>query len=510
MTEDGNGLPELPQGWAWTTIGEIAQVITGTTPSKKDPSNYGDYIPFVKPPQLNDCVITEAKDNLSEKGASLARILPPDSVLVSCIGILGKTGINKLPVAFNQQINAIVFPEMINPRYGFYYFQSAETREWLKKKASATTVTIINKSKFMTAPIPIPPLAEQQRIVAKVEELFTQLDAGVAALEKAKAQLRRYRQAVLKAAVEGELTRERREAHWGELEPASVLLERILEERQAKWEAEHPGKRYEPPTPPETDELPELPEGWVWATFGQVICLSQNGTGTRRSQEEGEPTIVLRLADIVNGETISLEDVRRIKLKDDEVEKYRLLENDLLCIRVNGSPNLVGRMIPFKASSEPIVFCDHFIRFRLAIPEITPFLSMCFDMDRVRRYVDINKVSSAGQNTVSQGTMAAIAVPLPSLTEQQHIMHEVEQRLSVIDEMEKAVEQSLKRAERLRQSILKRAFEGKLMPQDPSDEPASVLLERIKAEKAQREGKGKGGKRSRRQKRPRQLELFTS
>ena len=112
--------------------------------------------------------------------------------------------------------------------------------------------------------------------------------------------------------------------------------------------------------------------------------------------------------------------------------------------------------------------------------------------------------------------LKSLEVSVPPLGEQEQIVAEVEQRFSVADEMEKAVEQSLKRAERLRQSILKRAFEGKLAPQDPSDEPASVLLERIKAEKARREGegkgkgKGKGKRRSRKRKRPRQLGLFTS
>ena len=103
----------LPQGWAWTTVGDCAQTITGTTPSKADASNYGDYLPLVKPPELTNSVIEDAEDKLSEKGVTLARVLPPESVLVSCIGILGKTGINRVPVAFNQQINAVIFPAQI-------------------------------------------------------------------------------------------------------------------------------------------------------------------------------------------------------------------------------------------------------------------------------------------------------------------------------------------------------------------------------------------------------------
>jgi type I restriction enzyme S subunit len=335
------------------------------------------------------------------------------------------------------------------------------------------------------APIPLAPLPEQRRIVAEIETQFTRLEAGVTALKRAQANLRRYKASVLKAACEGRLVPTEAElarAEGRDYEPADVLLERILAERRAKWEAENPGKKYKEPNPPDTSELPELPEGWTWIAWEQVIRLSQNGLSKRRS-ETGDPTVVLRLADIVGGSSISLQDPRRIKLVASEIEKFELLGGDMLCIRVNGSPDLVGRMILFGAANEPIAFCDHFIRFRPVLPETAPLLALNFDTERVRRYVDINKVSSAGQNTVSQVTMKAISLPLPPLAEQHRIVAEVERRLSVVQELEKQVELALRRAERLRQAILKHAFEGKLVPQDPSDEPASVLLQRIRAER---------------------------
>ena len=198
-------LPALPEGWCWTIVGDVGEVITGTTPPKKDLDNYGSFIPFVKPPELRDGPITEAQDNLSEKGAKKARILPKDSVLVSCIGIIGKTGVNRIPVAFNQQINGIVFGEMVEALFGFYYFQSRKAREWLNEQASATTVAIINKSKFSQAPIPLPPRQEQKRIIAEVEQRLSvaaEVEAVVAALLARSARLR---QAILKQAFEGKL-----------------------------------------------------------------------------------------------------------------------------------------------------------------------------------------------------------------------------------------------------------------------------------------------------------------
>jgi type I restriction enzyme S subunit len=188
----------LPVDWEWTTVGEAGKTITGTTPPKSDVKNYGDFIPFIKPPELNDGSLWKSEDNLSEEGAQLARVVPEKAVLVSCIGNLGKTGIAKGPIAFNQQINAIVFPENVLPEFGFYYFQSTEFRKQLEDVASATTISIVNKSKFNSLSFPFAPLPEQERIVSRIEELFSDLDAGVAALEKVQVGLKRYRASVHK------------------------------------------------------------------------------------------------------------------------------------------------------------------------------------------------------------------------------------------------------------------------------------------------------------------------
>ncbi len=433
--------------------------------------------------------------------------------------------------SFGAFIAAIRTLEHFAPKFLFYYLRTSEMMERMRN-ASSQTVNIANLSLGRLIPLPVicAPLPEQHRIVDAIETQFTRLDAAVAALHRVKANLARYKASVLKAACEGRLVptdaklyRVRRrgeatpqasiyaqmceDARKGEAtpqpstyaqmredtetpdpeepgggclaptdtdtgaaayEPADVLLRRILAERRARWMAENPGKRYVEPSGPDTSGLPELPEGWCWATVEQLTILSQNGTGKRRSGI-GNPTIVLRLADIVGGEAISLDDVRRIKLQDDEIEKYKLVEDDLLCIRVNGSPDLVGRVIHFTGSDEAIAFCDHFIRFRLALAELADFLTMNFHTDRIRKYIDLNKVSSAGQNTVSQTTMNAVTIPLPPLAEQHRIVAEVERRLSVVAEVEAAVEANLARAARLRQAILREAFAGRLVPRGDSD-----------------------------------------
>ena len=344
-------------------------------------------------------------------------------------------------------------------------------------------------------PIHLPPIREQIRIGDTLDELFFNLDIGVAALERVRDKLKLYRASVLKAAVEGALTAEWRQQN-PQTEPAVELLKRILVARRRRWEEdqlrkfEEKGKsppknweaKYKEPVSPSSADLPSLPEGWCWATVDQLTSKLMNGFG-KRSQAMGNPCIVLRLADVSNGE-IAFNDVRRINCTEDQISKYELKENDLLILRVNGSADLVGRFVRFENAPEPVLFCDHFIRAQCVSKDLATWLRVYADIDRFRRHIDLNKVSSAGQNTVSQGTLLPFAVPLPPTAEQGAIIEIFKDHLFVIKHLETGLETKLKAAQGLRQAILRHAFTGKLVPQDLNDEPASELLKRIATERA--------------------------
>ncbi|MDA8242075.1 MAG: hypothetical protein M0Z67_17125 [Nitrospiraceae bacterium] len=288
-------------------------------------------------------------------------------------------------------------------------------------------------------------LGEISNINPRIE--FSRLDEAVTGLKRIKANLKRYKAAVLKAAVEGKLTEEWRKEH-PDIEPAGQLLKSILAERKKKWEEKNPGKKYKEPAVPDTSNLPELPKGWVWATLDQLSTNMVNGFG-KRSQSNGLPCIVIRLADIVEGE-ISLANARHINCLDDEIAKYSLVADDLLILRVNGSPDLVGRFVIVSSNiSTQTLFCDHFIRLRTVKQTSARWLRLYTDTKRFRRFIDLNKVSSAGQNTISQGTLGPFALPLPPHAEQSKIIEEVESRLSIVYEIEATVEANLKRADRL-------------------------------------------------------------
>ena len=175
----------MKAGWQTKALGNAFTTVTGNTPPKNNTELYGDFVPLVKPPELCDSPFDSATDGLSETGAAVARMLPPQSILVSCIGILGKIGLNTVPVAFNQQINAILpDPGQAVPEFMYYQALSRRFKEQLETLASGTTVPIVNKSKFNSIEIVLAPLAEQRRIVGILDEAFKSIATAKANAEK--------------------------------------------------------------------------------------------------------------------------------------------------------------------------------------------------------------------------------------------------------------------------------------------------------------------------------------
>lgn len=380
----------------------------------------------------------------------------------------------------------------VGHKWLMYFVNAPQFRRAIERLQSGTTRKRISRKNLAKIELPIPPFPEQQRIVDKIEELFTQLDAGVAELEATKARLKRYRQAVLKAAVEGELTREWREAHKDEIKPASVLLEHILAERRAKWEEEQLAKlrakgkepiddrwkgKYKEPIPPDLDGLPDLPEEWVWATLSQIGELNR---GKSKHRPRNAPKLYggsypfIQTGDIRKANGIIREYSQTYN--EEGLAQSRLWPEGTLCITIAANiadTAILGFDGCFPDSvvgflAEP-THCD--------IKYIELFLRTA--KTELERYAP-----ATAQKNINLKILNDVAIPLLSLEEQHEFVNEVERQLSIADGIEKELNLALARAERLRQSILKRAFEGKLVEQDPEDEPASVLLERIKAEKA--------------------------
>ena len=246
---------ELPEGWEWCRLGEIQQVVTGSTPTKKNDEYYGNDYPFYKPTDLDAAYyVMDAQDNLSSLGYEEARKLPEKSILVTCIGAtIGKTGLIRREGSCNQQINAILPNSNISPEFSYFVCISSFFQNNIIQNASATTLPILNKSKFEELLFPLPPLAEQHRIVQKVEQLLTIVDTIEQLQEELKTLIKQTKNQVLNYAIAGKLTHQDPND-----EPAEALLKRIG--KTTTTAADTP---YE-----------KLPKGWAWCRLGDIGTIN--------------------------------------------------------------------------------------------------------------------------------------------------------------------------------------------------------------------------------------------
>ncbi len=485
---------ELPSGWAIVALGDILLSLeTGKRPkggAVNDPSGVLS-------------ISAEHMDQLGRVDTSIPRFVPRDFYEKMKVGhlksgdvLVVKDGATTGKTAYVDAtlgretlvVNEHVFIcrtslSSIEPHWVFHCLWSESGQSQIRACLRGSAQGGIIRSFVDDVSMPLPPLPEQRRIVAAIEHHFSRLDAAVASLERAQANLKRYRTSVLKAACEGELVPT--EAHLAKsegrgYEPADQLLARVLAERRARWQAQAKrGRKYKEPVAPATSELPQLPEGWVWASVDQVSHRIQYGTSSKASSDaNGIP--VLRMGNIQNGE-LDLSDLKYLSVQDVDVGKTLLERGDLLFNRTN-SAELVGKCAVFKGTPSPACFASYLIR--VTFISVVPKLAAAYMNSQFgRRYIGQVRSQQVGQANVNGTKLAAMPIPLPPLAEQRRIVAEVERRLSAIQQAEAAVEANLARAERLRQSILKQAFSGKLVPQNPTDEPASALLDRIRAER---------------------------
>ncbi|MBN2374600.1 restriction endonuclease subunit S [bacterium] len=367
--------------------------------------------------------------------------------------------------------------ELVSIKYVFYFMQiihiSVDThkRYWI--------------SHYSKLQIPLPPLPEQHRIVTKIEELFSSLDKGIESLKTAQQQLKVYRQAVLKWAFEGKLTEGWRRRQ-GNLHTADNLLKQIQAEKEK--ETKSSGKKLKPTNSLSNERaanLPQLPTSWKWVSLGEIISdlTDYHANGSYLKMKENVQLINTPEYAIMIRATNFEKENFKTDLKYITEDAYNFLSRSKLF----GGEILIGKI----GNAGKVYF----------MPNLNKPASLGMNLFALRFNADVNKyiyyhllslfskqqiysyVKGVGNPTIDKNSVRSLSIALPSYEEQQHIVEELESRLSVCDKIEESIEHSLKQAEALRQSILNKAFEGKLVPQDPNDEPANVLLERIKAER---------------------------
>ncbi len=496
----------VPASWCVSEVGEIADLIRGVTYKKEQvqDSEQSGFFPVLRATNITgssltfDGLVFVPAENISDEQL----LKHGDVVIASSSGskeIVGKAG------SFNNELFKGSFgafctglrPSIeVSPSFFGYYFQTPSYRKSVSELSAGSNINNLKSQDLVSQKFPLPPIKEQTRIVAKLEELLSDLDVGVAELKAAQKKLAQYRQSLLKAAVEGALTAEWR-AKNPPTETSAQLLERILTERRARWEAKQLAKfkeqgktppkdwqkKYPEPVKPDTEGLPELPEGWVWATINQ-LALAQKYGSSAKTNEDSNGIPVLRMGNIQGGE-LDFYPLKYLPITHNEFPDLFLEDGDMLFNRTN-SPELVGKTAVYRSQISPCSYASYLISVKFTELFMPEFASTYINSAFGRNWVKSVVVQQVGQANVNGTKLAALAVPLPPLKEQTEIVATLETALTAVKEQQAAIELALKQSAAQRQNILRAAFSGQLVPQDPNDEPASVLLEHIRAEREKR------------------------
>lgn len=487
-------MSDLPIGWQLSRLNELCEWGSGGTPRRSEASYFGGAFPWITISDLNDGRVNNTAENLTESGIenSAAKLVPEGTVLVALYGSIGKLGITTRPSTTNQAIAcALPNEQAFDHLYLFHYLRSK--RHELGLQGTGVTQKNIYLGDIKAFEIPVAPRVEQTRIVAKLEELLSDLDAGVAELKAAQKKLKQYRQSLLKAAVEGTLTAEWRAKNAPE-ESGFQLLQRILAERRARWEAKQLAKykeqgkappkdwhkKYPEPVKPNTNDLPELPQGWVWSSLGESFQVAVGATPSRKEVGYWNGAIPW----------VSSGEVRFSRINDTKEKITDAgLSNSSTQINPMGSV-LLGMIGEGKTRGQVAILdipaannqnCAAIWVSESGVPPEFVYCWLWSQYEQTRR-------GSSGNNqpALNKSIVERISMPLPPLAEIQEIVRVVDASMVQIAAQEDAVAQSLKQSTAQRQNILRAAFSGQLVPQDPSDEPASELLSRIRADRTER------------------------
>ena len=455
-------MSDLPGSWARCLAGDVCSVVGGATPRTDTPEFWGGDIPWITPDDLSRDrrqYVESGRRSLTTVGLSscAATLVPAATVLFTSRAPIGYAAIASRQMATNQGFKSLV--PSAGLRSEFLFWQLRHLTAQIRAMGSGTTFAEVSKKVMADVPLVLPPTPEQERIVAAIEEAFSKLDAGEAALQTARQRLKRMRDAVLTAAVTGRLVPQ---------DPTDTPASEVLT---------GPGRATAKPSEP------TLPSGWSRCELMDVTSLQEYGISLKTREDERDGDVpVLRMGNIQSG-AIDPSRLKFVSGADDRVQERLLVKGDLLFNRTN-SAELVGKAAVYRGIPPRASFASYLIRVR-PFPDVeASWCSFVINSRLGRRYIESVAVQQVGQANVNGTKLKHFPMPLPPSVEQRRIVAEVERQFSFIEACDRAIDAGLARSAALRRSLLKVAFEGRLVAQDPWDEPASMLLERIRAERA--------------------------
>lgn len=489
----------MPQGWVVSNLGALGMWTSGGTPSRSKAEYYGPGIPWVKTGELLDCTIHGTEESITEEGLrnSAARRLPLGTLLIAMYGAtIGRLGILGVEAATNQACAALLPHGTTSKLIPFLFHFLRSQRDELRAMGQGGAQPNISQALLKDYPCPVAPMAEQHRIGAKIEALTAKSRRAKEALDAIPSLLDRFRQSVLAAAFRGDLTADWREKN-PDVEPAEELLKRIRAERRRRWEEAElakmrakgkvPGddrwkEKYEEPAPVDASELPELPEGWVWASTDDVTAPGRPIIyGIIKAGPDvpgGVPYV--RVTEVASGQI----DVRTLPRCDPAraalFSRATLRAGDIL-ISKDGT---IGKVAFVPPELEGGNITQHVLRLS-PTPEVERrFIARMIEAPHSQRWMRGETRGIALQG-VNVGDFRRMPIPLAPQAEQRAVVDAIQQALGHLDRMRGILEGAVADMSLLDRAILAKAFRGDLVPQDPNDEPASVLLERLRAEREQ-------------------------
>jgi type I restriction enzyme S subunit len=486
-------LKKLPIGWLELPLSEVIKTQKGKKPKDLGDKSESRTVPYINIKAFEKKIITEyAPEQKAVK-------CNDDDILLVWDG--ARSGLSGRGVSgYVGSTLARVRSDLVNIHFLSYFFGSIY--RILNTQTKGVGIPHINPVVLNNLPFYLPPEAEQPRIVEKLDELFSELDAGVAELKAAQIKLTQYSQSLLKSAVEGSLTQNWRETNQEEVgETGEQLLERILIERRQRWEQKKleefkakdkkPPKdwkhKYPEPVQPNTTDLPKIPDGWVWASIAQLssdepysLAIGPFGSNLKVSdyKDSGVPLVFVRNIRSGNygGEfTKYISEDKAV-----ELSAHKVKAGDVVITKMGEPP---GDADVFPLNQPNSIITADCIKVSCWDGLVTPEYLKTVVNSWIGKKQILPITKGVAQKKVSLGRFSPLAIPLPSIFEQRLIMEKVIEKQEVISRQVDVMILGLKQTDAQRKNILKAAFLGQLVSQVPSDEPASVLLKKIKAER---------------------------
>lgn len=459
---------KYPENWAVAELQELGEWKTGSTPRRSNDDYWGGDILWVSPKDMKTDRIEDTQDRMTEKALeeTNSKLIPAGSlVVVTRSGILEHSfpvAVTEKRVTINQDLKAFLPGDRLDERYAYYFLRANELDILRTCTKDGTTVASINSDSLYAYEIPIPPVPHQECMVAKIEELFTKLDSGAESLRTTETRLDLYQLSAIKSAITGQLTET-----WRSENQPSVLGTDLVERAEEKTEKNKYKKQDKLNDIPE-EYVFDVPPSWGWTQVGDICKEIRYGSSEKADYEfEGVP--LLRMGNIQNGK-LDFDDLKYLPT-DWEREELMLMSGDVLFNRTN-SAELVGKTALYKENHPRSTFASYLVRARTYSDIYNPALLVYFTNSVFgRQYINSVISQQVGQANVNATKFASMPIPVPPIEEQNEIIGEIDHRLSILDEVANEVESNLVRSSRLRQSILKYAFEGKLAPQEPIEEP---------------------------------------